>query len=307
MVVPIRDEEHALEDLLDSLLRQEHRPDEIVLADGGSKDATVEIARRYSSRGVRVLEIGPAYPGRGRNAGIGAARNDWVGLVDAGCRAAPGWLRDLVSTAGSLASPGIVYGDFRPELLGPWDVAQALAFVGPYDPSARVHPPFIASSLLHRQVWQRAQGFPEHLRAGEDLLFMRRVQSLGVPILRCPSAVVHWRLAAGPAAVFRRFRLYSAHHLAAGLSGTWHRRVWGMDVAGLALLVFAMRWPAALAVAAVAGLARVLRTVHQRRFNVDAGAFRPDRLLRVAVLLAVADAATWVGTLDYLRGRGPRR
>src|SRR5262245_46700335 len=92
VTVPVRDEEHSLDALLESLLAQSYPASEIVLADGGSTDRTAEIAAAYASRGVRLLTIGPAYPGRGRNAAIRAARTDWVALVDAGCSAAPTWL-----------------------------------------------------------------------------------------------------------------------------------------------------------------------------------------------------------------------
>ena len=40
VVVPVRDEEHSIRELLDSLLRQTHPPDQIVITDGGSVDAT---------------------------------------------------------------------------------------------------------------------------------------------------------------------------------------------------------------------------------------------------------------------------
>jgi len=109
VVVPVRDEERSLGALLDSLLAQTTPPDEIVLADGGSTDATVALARTYADRGVRLLEIGPAYPGQGRNAAIREARNDWVALVDGGCVADPAWLENLLSSREALpAEAGVV-------------------------------------------------------------------------------------------------------------------------------------------------------------------------------------------------------
>jgi len=302
VAVPVRNEERSVGPLIDSLLRQTHAPDEILLADGGSTDGTVREASRYAGQGVRVLEIGPAYPGRGRNAAIRAARNDWIALIDAGCRAEPGWLASLAAGAHTLG-PGVVFGEVRPELDGEWDVAQALAFVGRFDRDAGVHPPFIASSLIHRSAWEAAEGFPEDLRAAEDLVFMERLRSRGVPSARCPDAVVRWRLPSGPRAMFARFRLYSAHHLAAGLGHTWHHRVMAMDLAGLALVLFSLAWPPVLLLALAGGAGRVLRTVWTRRCNVDHAPLRPDRLLRVALLIGLSDVAMWAGALDHIGGR----
>src|SRR5262249_42801978 len=152
--------------LLESLLAQTHKPDEIVIADGGSVDATVAVARRFADRGVRVLEIGAAYPGRGRNEAIRACKNDWIALIDAGCVALAGWLESLLAARSALGDEaGVVFGEFRPCLQDEWDVAQALTFMSIPDRRTGLHPPSIASSLIHRTAWEKAGGFPEHLRA----------------------------------------------------------------------------------------------------------------------------------------------
>jgi glycosyltransferase involved in cell wall biosynthesis len=309
VVAPVRNEEHTLAALLDSLLGQTAAPDEIVLADGGSTDGTVALARRYAGQGVRLLEIGPAYPGRGRNAGIQAARNDWVALIDGGCEAEPGWLENLIASRELLGpESGVIFGECRPRLVDEWDIAQALACIGPPDPLTGVHPRVVPSSLLHRAAWRRVGGFPENLRAAEDLLFIKRLDESRIPTTRSPKAVIRWRLAAGPRGVWRRFRLYSAHHLAAGLYETWHLRVMAMDLVALGLLGATAVWSITIPLLGLTVLARLLLTVARRRNNVPhRQAFRPDRLLRVALLLLLADAAMWMGALDRVVGREPPR
>ena len=75
IVVPVRDEEHSIRELLDSLLTQTRPPDQIVITDGGSVDATPQIIENYIRKGapVRLLRAGPALPGRGRNLGAAGA------------------------------------------------------------------------------------------------------------------------------------------------------------------------------------------------------------------------------------------
>lgn len=308
VAVPARNEEASLPQLLASLLEQTLPPREIVVADGGSTDATVATARAHADRGVRVLEIGPAFPGRGRNEAAKAARHDWIAFIDAGCTADPGWLAGLVDAArrgpeGTRA----VFGNYAPRLAGEWDVAQALALVQPVDESG-CRPWFIASALIHRSAWEEVGGFPEDLRAAEDLLFFERLQAARVGTVRAPAAWIRWSLAPSPGAVFRRLRLYSAHHVAAGLARTWHHRVFAMDAVFLLLALAApWWWPAGLFLG-LAFAARVVKTIAGRRGNADGRfPFRPDRVLRVAWLLVVADAATWAGALDCWRGRVARR
>jgi len=306
IVVPVRNEEKSLVRLVESLLAQSHKPDEIVVVDGGSVDNTVGIAKNYVDRGVRVLEIGPAYPGRGRNEGIKAARNDWIALIDAGCVADQRWLENLVRSILD-KDVGVVFGLFTPRIENEWDVAQALAFVGPFSGDG-CRPWFTASCLLHKSVWEEVGGFPEHLRAAEDLVFFERIRSAGVMVARCAKADVHWNLARNVGGVFRRLRLYSAHHLAAGMWRTWHLRVFAMDLLALFMAIGAILWPPAAALLMIAVTARVLRSAYDRRLNItDGQTFRPDRLLRVAVLLFVSDLAAWVGAGDLVLGREASR
>ena len=180
VAIPVRDEEATIGSLLEALLVQTRQPDEIVIADGGSRDRTVDIVNRYADRGARVESIGPAFPGRGRNAAIRASRNEWVALIDAGCLPSPSWLEELVAPLALDPSIEAVFGDYRPILETEWDKAQALALVGPPDPGTGLHPAVAVSTLIRRSCFERVAGFREDLRAAEDLLFFRSLERAGV-------------------------------------------------------------------------------------------------------------------------------
>ena len=54
--------------------------DEVIVVDSGSRDDTVEIARRS---GARVIDRGWTGFGAQKNFSVGAAANDWVLCLDA--------------------------------------------------------------------------------------------------------------------------------------------------------------------------------------------------------------------------------
>lgn len=304
VAIPARDEQRTLAELIESLLDQTCPPAEIVVCDAGSGDGTAPAAQAFASRGVRLVEAGPAYPGRARNLAVAAATQTWIAFIDGGCRAEADWLEQLLA-ARDAGGADVVYGDYDPFIRSEWDAAQALAIVSPRNPATGCRPPFIASSLVRRETFQKVRGFPEHLRAAEDLLFFEALDKAGAKVVHAPRARIRWTLAPSPRAVFRRLRLYSAHHAAAGLGRTWHHRVLAMNAVGFALLLVGFAWPLAWAMLGVGAIARLWRTVMSRRSSAPPEAQRltAGRWARAAVMLAVADAACVLGYLDYLRGR----
>src|ERR1700749_4552899 len=94
IVVPVRDEEDSIRELLDSLLAQTHPPDEIVITDGGSGDAPPQSIEDYKRKGapVALIRAEAALPGRGRNLAAAAAQCEWLAFTDAGIRLEKGWL-----------------------------------------------------------------------------------------------------------------------------------------------------------------------------------------------------------------------
>ena len=87
---------------------------EIVVADCGSADGTVEVARRLACR----LVVDPGLDSRGAaaDAGAGAAHGDVLLFLDADCRLPDGW--DL-AVAAALTDPQVVGGGFELRLDGP--------------------------------------------------------------------------------------------------------------------------------------------------------------------------------------------
>ncbi len=78
IIIPTKNEEKYLPQLLESIKKQTVQPYEIIVADAGSTDRTVEIAKKY---GAKVVKGG--LPGVGRNNGARAAKGDIFVFLDA--------------------------------------------------------------------------------------------------------------------------------------------------------------------------------------------------------------------------------
>src|SRR5688572_5114578 len=310
VIVPVRDEEDSIRELLDSLLAQTHPPDEIVITDGGSVDATPQIIESYKQKGVpvKLIRAGAALPGRGRNLAAAAANFEWLAFTDGGIRLAKDWLEALVLEAREDQSTDIVYGHVEPVTDTFFTECAAIAYVPPPKPQEDVvaRPRFIASSLLRREAWAKVKGFPENLRSAEDLLFMNRLESAGYRAVFEPRAQVYWRLRSTLQSTFKRFLVYSLNNIRAGLFNQWQARIMFRYVMLFAVLVAVLivepSWfwlPIALWVLML--VARAIVSIWRNR-ECYPGSFIRNvrRALMVIALLAVLDAAALIGCFQWL-------
>lgn len=310
VIVPVRDEEHSIRELLDSLLKQTRPPDEIVITDGGSVDATPQIIEEYIQQGapMRLLRAGPALPGRGRNLGAAAATSEWLAFTDAGNRLESNWLEMLVARAAQENSIDIVYGSWAPVTDTFFTQCAAIAYVPP--PAMRegivVRPRAIASTLLRRDAWAAVNGFAEGLRSAEDLLFMDRLEAAGYRAVFEPRAQVHWNLRPTLLTTFKRFLVYSRNNIRAGLWRQWQATILLRYAVLLALLVLALivdpRWVWLPVGAWLLMLtARAVVSIRRNRHCYPASLFQ--NLVRASMimsLLAVLDVAAIIGTVQWL-------
>ena len=310
VIVPVRDEENSIRELLDSLLAQTRPPDEIVITDGGSVDATPQIIEEYIRKGapVRLIRAGAALPGRGRNLGAAQASFEWLGFTDAGIRLDNDWLERLVAKAEADDAVDVVYGSWQPVTDTFFKQCAAIAYVPP--PTLRdgvmIRPRFIASTLLRREAWRAVNGFPEDLRSAEDLVFMDRVENAGYRFVHEPRAQVHWDLRPTLGATFKRFLVYSRNNIRAGLFRQWQATIlirYGVLAAlVVAALIVEPSWVwFPIAAWLLMLLARAVVSIRRNRFCYPASFLQNAmRAALVMSLLAVLDAAAIIGSIQWL-------
>ena len=310
VIVPVRDEEETIRELLDSLLAQSRPPDEIVITDGGSLDSTPQIIDEYINAGaaVRLIRATAALPGRGRNLGSAEARSEWLAFTDAGICPAKDWLEVLLSKPQKDATIDVVYGSWVPITDTFFKECAAIAYVPP--PTLRdgvlARPRSIASTLLKRTAWQSVGGFPEHLRSGEDLVFMDRLEALGFRFVYEPDAHVYWKLRPSAISTFTRFLVYSRNNIRAGLWRQWQSTILTrysvLLLLLIALLIIDPRWswiPIGLWLLMM--FARAVVSIRRNRVVYPASLARNlARVVGIAFVLTVIDAGAIIGSLQWL-------
>lgn len=302
LVCTVRDEADNIGALLDSMLAQTRPPDEIVVNDCLSRDATPAIVREYAAREPRIrLVAGGHNISSGRNNAVREARGAIIACTDAGLTLDPRWLEQIVAPI-ERGEADLVGGFFRPAPRTLFELtlgAVNYREVDEVDPARFL--PFGKSMAFRKELWERVGGFPEWLSHCEDLVFDMEAERQGFRRAFAPGALVHFRPRSSLRAFARQYYLYARGD---GLAGLWPRRhaVRYAAYAGLAALLLAAarlpraRLPAAALIAA--GAAGYTRGPYRRLW----GRLRGRPLHERALALALVPIIRLVGDLAKLAG-----
>lgn len=311
IVVPVRNEEKSIRLLLDSLLAQTLRADQIVIVDGGSNDATPRIVEEFTQKNPQfhLLREQNALPGKGRNVGAAYASSEWIAFTDAGVVPAQDWLACLADSLGNHPESDVVYGGWEPITDTFFTECAAIAYANvPTEEidNQLVQSPAVFSSMMRRSVWATLGGFSEELRSAEDILFMSRIEASEFNVSYAPRALVRWSMQPTWWRTFRRFVTYSRHNMRAGLWKQWQRSVlarYAGLIACAAVLFFLTKWWLIITAALflIMLIARAIAALMRNRKRYPSGLFRNiGRLMIISPLLATIDAATILGVTVWL-------
>jgi hypothetical protein len=183
VVIPIFNKRHTLPRTVEGALAQTFGAFELILVDDGSTDGSVDALAGIADERVRRFRQENAGPGPARNAGIAAARSDWVALLDADDLWAPDHLAELdrirrrhpdallIGTASAIATPGRA----EAALLGLGGARQGriaeIDLIAAFGRAER--PLFTSSAALRKPAWEQAGGFRDHPTGQDRELFVR--------------------------------------------------------------------------------------------------------------------------------------
>jgi len=175
VVIPAYNAAAFLEDALASVAAQDCGPIEMIVVDDGSSDRTSEVARSFEAP-VTLIAQAHAGPGAARNAGVAAARGEFLAFLDADDLWTPSSLA-LRLNALEQRAVDLIYG-------------QAIEFGGGAEspPAAALLP---STALLRTAAFHRVGWFRTDLRMGEFIDWCARAREAGLrmdsvaePVLR---------------------------------------------------------------------------------------------------------------------------
>lgn len=185
VVIPAYNEEAYLPGALEAVWAQTLKPLEVIVVDNASTDRTGEVAEALGARVVRCGRKGVAYA---RQAGLLAARGEWVAMTDADSLPVKGWLERLAARAeGAVA----LYGPLRFYGVSPWEAAfSGWGYRAFLNLMALLGRPNLAGAnmMVRKEAALQVGGFPE-VEAREDVLLGWRLKALG-PVRYVPEALV---------------------------------------------------------------------------------------------------------------------
>jgi cellulose synthase/poly-beta-1,6-N-acetylglucosamine synthase-like glycosyltransferase len=293
-------EAESIEAWLDSVLAQTRPPGEIVLCDAGSTDGTIERieSRAAGDERIRLLvEPGVNVP-EGRNAAIAAAGNELIAITDAGTVLDPDWLRRLIEPLEGDSEVGVSAGFYRPAGRNAFEMVLATVIT----PRRRDlpddgFPPSSRSVAFRRSWWERAGGYPEWLRAGEDLVFDYRLRDLGARFAFAPEALVAWYPRPDLREFFAQYRHYARGDGHGHLFSGRHAIRYCAYLAGFVLARRSRRSRLArglLLLGVYLHMRKFLRRVQEERPLPGAGGMAASYAL-VPAIVVVGDVAKMVG------------
>ena len=205
VILPCYNSEATIGELMDSLADQAWRDDwELILADNGSTDRSVEIVQSYSDSipNIRVLNV---YSGEGPRAPASASYNKAFaaakGAVFITCESddvlGEGWLATMVEAMDGAHFIGSAIDDYKlnsTDLIRPGEGMQTREagfanFIGP------LKLPFAVGACIgiSRELWEKVGGFDEEIGHLWDIDISWRAQLAGYDLKFVPDALMYYR------------------------------------------------------------------------------------------------------------------
>jgi glycosyltransferase involved in cell wall biosynthesis len=182
VVIPAYNAERTLGVVIEALLEQEPRVDEVIVVDDGSEDRTAEIA---ASLGARVIHSdGARFAGGARNRGWDAATGDTVVFLDSDAIPGPGWAAGLARALAEF--PGSIVGCGRTfKAKSRWGWVTHLQFETPYLPQGKPRRVGFVSSYCMAVPRDAPLRFDSSY-GGEDGVLCADAHAAGIPIVFDP-------------------------------------------------------------------------------------------------------------------------
>lgn len=194
-ICTVLNEENGIHSLLNNLLSQVVKPDEIIIVDGGSSDRTLSILNSYKKKHpfIKLIEAPNTNIAEGRNIAIRQASSEIIIVTDAGCKPDMNWVEEITKPLYEDALVYAVSGKIIPEPINKFEFFSGLLSLPDHSTKGQKTLFYGRCSAFRRKLWQTTGGYPEWLYTAEDSLFSLSAQQQGYKIVHNSKATIHWR------------------------------------------------------------------------------------------------------------------
>lgn len=251
VVVTTLNEEKGIEQLLESLLHQTKKADEIIVVDGGSTDTTISKIKDKISK-PQIKNINKAWPpprlkfliklgnrSTGRNYGIKHAKNGIIAVTDAGGYPKKDWLEKITAPFAK-GKIDVVSGYYKSLARTPFEKCVTPYFVVMPD-KVRQGMEFLPSSrsvAFRKNIWKKVGGYPEEFSHNEDFVFDHRLKEADARIFFELEAIVWWQPPHSPAEAVKKFFRFALGDAEAGINRPKIKFIFARYLLGIVLLLF---------------------------------------------------------------------
>ncbi len=188
VLVPVRNEERMIGQVLHEILEQEYPREklEVIVLDDDSDDGTAEIAESIAAQDprARVLCVRKTSPGKKEllTSGVAAASGEIILTTDGDCTREPGWLRAMVATfeLGYVAVCGPVLYHRGASLFSRMQALEFMSLVAVGAGFVGIGTPRLANGAnlgFRKSAFESVRGYEDnrHLASGDDEFLVQRI------------------------------------------------------------------------------------------------------------------------------------
>jgi len=209
LICPIYNEEESVESLIESMISQTKKPDEIIFVDSFSKDKTAEIIKKYIRKYpfIKLIQR-KSNIAEARNIAVEAAKNEVIACTDASSKLDKNWLKEITLPFKD-KNISVVSGGYIAVSEGGLEHYISMLTVKPMEEwNEETFLPSGRSIAFKRGAWKKVGGYPENLYTGEDTLFDLKLKEQGYKFKLARKAIVYWRGRKTISKFVKQFYLY---------------------------------------------------------------------------------------------------
>ena len=190
VIIPVYNSSEYITQTIESVLRQSHKPDEIIVVDNNSTDGTIEIIKQYPLTLLQENEVQSSYAAR--NKGIEHSRSEIIAFIDADCIATDNWLKEGV-TALQPESADLAGGRVEFFFSEKKTTAELYDSIHHLNIEASIRDTASAPTanlFVKTDVFKKTGEFSNYLKSGGDLQWTKKATDNGFSLIYAPKAIV---------------------------------------------------------------------------------------------------------------------